>query len=76
MKKYSSILIIILATGLFANAQSSSTKRADKLFSKFKFVDAATSYEKLITKGEGDEYIYSQLAECYYNVFNSKFVIC
>jgi outer membrane protein OmpA-like peptidoglycan-associated protein/tetratricopeptide (TPR) repeat protein len=72
MKKYSSILIIILAAGLFANAQSSSTKRADKLFSKFKFVDAATSYEKLITKGEGDEYIYSQLAECYYNVFNSK----
>jgi outer membrane protein OmpA-like peptidoglycan-associated protein/tetratricopeptide (TPR) repeat protein len=73
MKKYNSILIIILATGLFANAQSSSTKRADKLFSKFKFVDAATSYEKLITKGEGDEYIYSQLAECYYNVFNSKY---
>jgi len=50
MKKYSSILIIILVTGLFANAQSKATKKADKLFSKFEFVDAAKAYEALIAK--------------------------
>jgi len=44
MKKYNSIFIIILVTGLFANAQSNATKRADKLFSKFEFVEAAKAY--------------------------------
>jgi outer membrane protein OmpA-like peptidoglycan-associated protein len=71
MKKYTSIFIIILVTGLFANAQSKSTKKADKLFSKLEFVDAAKEYEKLISKGEKNAYVYTQLAEAYYNVFKS-----
>ena len=71
MKKYTSIFIIILITGLFANAQSNSTKKADKLFSKLEFVDAAKEYEKLISKGEKNAYVYAQLAESYYNVFKS-----
>ena len=71
MKKYSSIFIIILITGLFANAQSKATKNADKLFSKFEFVEAAKAYEKLIAKGNADAYVYGQLAEAYYNVFNT-----
>lgn len=71
MKKYTSIFIIILVTGLFANAQSKSTKKADKLFSKLEFVDAAKEYEKLISKGKKNAYVYTQLAEAYYNVFKS-----
>ena len=71
MKKYSSILIIILVSGFFANAQTSSTKKADKLFAKFEFVKAAEAYQKVISKGDGNEYVYAQLAEAYYNVFNS-----
>lgn len=61
MKKFSSILIIILVTGLFANAQSKATKKADKLFSKFEFVDAAKAYEALIAKGEANAYVYGNL---------------
>ena len=71
MKKYNSIFIIILVTGLFANAQSNATKRADKLFSKFEFVEAAKAYEDIISKGDGDAYVYGKLAESYYNVFNT-----
>ena len=71
MKKYSSILIIILISGLFANAQSKATKKADKLFSKFEFVEAAKAYEDLIAKGAADVYVYRQLADAYYNVFNT-----
>ena len=71
MKKFSSILIIILVTGLFANAQSKATKKADKLFSKFEFVDAAKAYEALIAKGEANAYVYGKLADAYYNVFNT-----
>ena len=72
MKKYSTILIIILVTGLFANAQSKSTKKADKLFSKFEFVEAAKEYEKVISKGGGSEFVYARLAESYYNVYNTQ----
>ena len=71
MKKYNSIFIIILVTGLFANAQSNATKRADKLFSKFEFVEAAKAYKDIISKGDGDAYVYGKLAEAYYNVFNT-----
>ena len=71
MKKYSSILIIILVTGFFANAQSKSTKKADRLFAKFEFVEAAKAYQEVISKGNGSEYVYAQLAEAYYNVFNT-----
>jgi outer membrane protein OmpA-like peptidoglycan-associated protein/tetratricopeptide (TPR) repeat protein len=34
-------------------------------------VEAATDYLKLVTDSKADTYVYSQLAECYYNVFNT-----
>ena len=71
MKNYTSIFIIILFTGLFANAQSKTTKKADKLFSKFEFVRAAEEYEKLLSKGESSAYVYRQLAEAYYNIYKT-----
>lgn len=36
------------------------------------YVDAAKAYENLATSGKGDDYVYKQLADSYYNVFNSK----
>ncbi|MEC8536076.1 MAG: hypothetical protein VXY75_01640 [Bacteroidota bacterium] len=71
MKNYTLIFIIILFTGLFANAQSKTTKKADKLFSKFEFVRAAEEYEKLLSKGESSAYVYRQLAEAYYNIYKT-----
>ena len=71
MKNYTSIFIIILFTGLFANAQSKTTKKADKLFSKFEFVRAAEEYEKLLSKGKSSVYVYRQLAEAYYNIYKT-----
>ena len=71
MKNYTSIFIIILFTGLFANAQSKTSKKADKLFSKFEFVKAAEEYEKLLSKGERSAYVYKQLAEAYYNIYKT-----
>ena len=34
-------------------------------------VEAAKAYEEVISKGNGSEYVYAQLAEAYYNVFNT-----
>ena len=52
-------------------AQSDATKKADKHFDKFQFVDAIEAYNKLIEKGEGNAYIYSRLAEANYNIVST-----
>ncbi|MFP9113033.1 OmpA family protein [Flavobacterium sp. RHBU_3] len=58
----------MLATGSVM-AQSDATKDADKLYARMEYVDAATAYLKVKDK---DEYVKKQLAESYYNIFNSK----
>ncbi len=52
-------------------AQSDATKKADKYFQKLEFVDAIKGYNNLVEKGEGNAYVYSQLAEANYNTFNT-----
>ena len=53
------------------DAQDNSSKKADKQFSKLEFVKAAESYKKLINNGKSSDYVVAQLAECYYNIFNT-----
>ena len=52
-------------------AQNKDTESADKQFAKFEYLDAAKSYEKLASKSK-DPYVYKQIAESYYNLFNAK----
>ena len=69
------IKITILALVLIsfsAMAQNKSTAKADKLYKKLKFVDAIEAYNKLVEKGEGDAYVYGQLAEANFKVFNTE----
>ena len=71
MRKIISIFIITLLSSAILTAQSNETKRADKHFNKYEFVEAATDYLKLVTDGKANTYVYSQLAESYFNVFNT-----
>jgi outer membrane protein OmpA-like peptidoglycan-associated protein/tetratricopeptide (TPR) repeat protein len=71
MKNIKTLLFITLLGSFFLTAQNRDTQKADKQFSRFEFVKAAESYNKLIENGNGDPYVYGQLAECYYNVFNT-----
>ena len=71
MKHIISILSITLLTSFHLVAQSNATKKADKHFNKFEFADASEAYLKVVNKGKADVYVYSQLAESYYNVFNT-----
>lgn len=57
-----------MAAGGFA--QGKDTERADKLFARYEYVDAAKAYQELVDKGKADGYVYRQLAESYYNMFN------
>lgn len=53
-------------------AQNKNTKKADKQFARFEFVKAAESYNDLVEDGKADAYVYGQLAESYYNIFNTE----
>ncbi|AWI25162.1 OmpA family protein [Flavobacterium pallidum] len=70
MKKLYTILILVFTCAI--QAQNKNTEAADKLYISLEYVDAAEAYNKLVEDGKGDPYVYSQLAESYYNVFNYK----
>lgn len=59
-------------TSLSLSAQNKDTETADKLYNRFEYVDAAQAYLKLVENDKADPYVYKQLAESYYNVFNAK----
>ena len=52
-------------------AQNQDTKVADKLFQRFEYVKAIKEYQKLVDQGKADGYVYKQLADTYYNMFNT-----
>jgi outer membrane protein OmpA-like peptidoglycan-associated protein/tetratricopeptide (TPR) repeat protein len=67
-------LYIALSFGLLSIslvAQNKDTKTADKLFNRYEYVAAAKEYQKLAENGKGDGYVYKQLADTYYNMFNT-----
>jgi outer membrane protein OmpA-like peptidoglycan-associated protein/tetratricopeptide (TPR) repeat protein len=52
-------------------AQNNDTKTADKLYNRFEYVKAAAEYQKLVDNGKADGYVYKQLADIYFNMFNT-----
>jgi len=64
------ITLSFMLGGMAALAQSKETATADRHFNRLEYVEAADEYLKLSDKN--DPYVYRQLAESYYNVFNSK----
>lgn len=65
------IVLSFAAISFTVSAQNKNTKVADKLFARFEYVDAAKEYLKLVENDKSDPYVYKQLAESYYNVFNT-----
>ncbi|PKP40048.1 MAG: cell envelope biogenesis protein OmpA [Bacteroidetes bacterium HGW-Bacteroidetes-13] len=73
MKKiYISILSIVSLSLTPLSAQNKDTQKADKLFKRLEYVDAAQEYLKLTEKGKADGYVYKQLADSYFNTFNAS----
>jgi tetratricopeptide (TPR) repeat protein len=64
------IVLSFVVLSLTVSAQNKNTKAADKLFNRFEYVDASKEYLKLIDNGKADAYVYKQLADSYYNMFN------
>ena len=71
MKKIITLFTIAMLSSFCLTAQNKATKKADKHFSRFEFIDAAEDYQKLVADGKADTYVYTKLADCYYNIFNT-----
>lgn len=71
MRKIYLTFSFVIASGLLS-AQNKDTKIADKLFDRYEYVDAVQEYLKLAQSGKADAYVYKQLADSYYAIFNTK----
>ena len=71
MKNILTLFTLTFLSIMTVYGQNNSTKKADKHFSRLEFVKATQEYLKLINKGDSGDYVISQLAESYYNIFNS-----
>jgi len=73
MKKlYISLLLLgSISLGYGQDTPEQRLQMADQLFSRYEFSDAAKHYHKLTKGVKTDNYINLQLAECYYNMFNT-----
>ena len=72
MKNIYTILLCIAFSTTMLTAQNSKTKKADKLYDRLAYTDAAAAYQKLIKKGNGDLYVFERLANCYYFINDTK----
>ncbi|RZJ35172.1 MAG: cell envelope biogenesis protein OmpA [Flavobacterium sp.] len=70
MKNLYIALSFVIASATLS-AQNKDTEKADKLYARYEYVDAAQEYLKLVDKGKQDPYVYRQLADTYYNMFNT-----
>lgn len=71
MKKLITLFTIAILSSLSLTAQNKATKKADKHFNRLEFINAAQDYLKIVENGKADTYVYGQLGECYYNIYNT-----
>jgi outer membrane protein OmpA-like peptidoglycan-associated protein/tetratricopeptide (TPR) repeat protein len=72
MKKIYTILLLIVVSTAVATAQNKKTKKADVLYERLAYTDAAAAYQKLLKKGNGSRYVFERLANSYYFINDTK----
>ena len=72
MKKTLTLILITLFSYSFVFSQNNSTKKADRLYDRLQFVKAAEEYLKLSDSELNSEYVITKLANCYYNLFETR----
>lgn len=72
MKKIYTILFLLAISTTVAIAQNKDTKKADQLYDRLAYTDAAAAYQKLLKKGKGSRYVFERLANCYYFLNDTK----
>lgn len=67
---YIALAFVVATAATNSYSQTKETKTADKLFNQFEYVKAAEQYLKLATTTP-DPYVFKQLGDSYYNMFNT-----
>jgi outer membrane protein OmpA-like peptidoglycan-associated protein/tetratricopeptide (TPR) repeat protein len=68
-KIYITILIIVVNT---VYCQNKATEKADQLFESYQYVDAIKEYQKLSESKNESVYVYEQLGNCYFIIFDNE----
>lgn len=71
MKKTNYITFGLLFLLTMSYGQNKYTTKADQLFESYQYVDAIDEYLRLADSKNADDYVYKQLAESYFNVFDN-----
>ena len=71
-KIYYIVTIALFISSFCLQAQNKHTKKADKYFNELKYVKAAEQYEDIVSDGDADAYVYKQLADTYYYLYNTS----
>jgi len=69
IKIYIAILIIVANT---VYSQNKSTEKGDQLFESYQYVDAIKEYQKLAENKNESVYVYEQLGNCYFIIFDNE----
>ena len=72
MKKIYTILLLIAVSTSIVSAQNSKTKKADNLYDRLAYTDAAKAYQKVLKRGTTDIYVFERLANCYYFINDTE----
>jgi outer membrane protein OmpA-like peptidoglycan-associated protein len=72
MKKIFTFILLIAVSTAVTTAQNKDTKKADQLYDRLQYTDAADAYQKLLKKGKGSSYVFTQLGNSYYYINDTK----
>lgn len=70
MKNFITLLLSLTLTAVMA--QNKDTQKADELYERMAYSDAADAYKKLLKRGKGGRYVFAQLGNCYYQINDLK----
>ncbi|MCH9660800.1 MAG: OmpA family protein [Bacteroidetes bacterium] len=70
MKKLITLLLLFAVT--IGSAQNKDTKKADELYDRLAYTDAAAAYQKLLKQGKAGRYVFERLANSYYFINDNK----
>ena len=65
-------ILLLIFTVTIATAQNKDTKKADQLYDRLAYTDAAAAYQKLLKRGKAGRYVFERLANSYYFINDTK----
>ena len=72
MKKIYTLIFFLIVGSTLSYAQNKATKKADTHFDRLEYIKAADEYQKLLKKGNEDDYVYTRLADSYFIINDTK----